>query len=353
MSGRNKKRQAFTRVEVLVVITIIGILIALLLPAVQAAREAARRGQCTNNLKQLGLALQSFHDSFGRFPPGGARDTTPFGKATSSWGSSWLVYVLSKVDQAPIADNWQFSGNSGWGNTSNANLLVSNGKQVFISAFWCPSSPMAQWAPNQLASITYTMAPSYVGISGAGAGLIPGYTESRVNSGSSSGGGTAGGGGVLYPNSQVRIQDILDGTTNVMAVSEQSDYMVQNGTTKVQWQAGYTYGFQMGITGTDSSPPSYNSGGDNRTPNMTTILYGVNRKNDDGKGNTWNGTCNDATRPGVCNGPGNNIPLNSAHPGGVNIGLCDGSVRFVGDTVTLDVLARLATRDDNQPVPSY
>ena len=350
---RNKKRQAFTLVELLVVITIIGILIALLLPAVQAAREAARRGQCTNNLKQLGLALQSFNDSYGRFPPGGARDTTPLGKSTSSWGSSWMVYILNRVDQATIGDNWQYSGNSGYSNTSNANLLVANGKQVFISAYWCPSSPLSQWASASMASVINPMAPSYVGISGAGPGLIPNYTESRYNdtSGTTSG-GRAGAGGVLFPNSQVRIQDILDGTSNVMAVSEQGDYIVQNGTTKVQWQAGSVYGFPMGCTGTDSSPPNYNTTGDNRTFNMTTVLYGINKKNGTTADTTWNGVCNDSTRPGVCSG-GNNIPLNSAHPGGVNIALCDGSVRFVGDTVLIDVLARLATRDDNQPLPEY
>jgi prepilin-type processing-associated H-X9-DG protein len=158
---------------------------------------------------------------------------------------------------------------------------------------------------------------------------------------------------VLFPNSQVRIQDILDGTTNVMAISEHADSIVQNGTTRVQWQAGSVYGFPMGSTGTDSPPPSYNTTGDNRTFNMTTVLYGINKTNGDGgTGSTWNGVCNDSTRPGVCSG-GNNIPLNSAHPGGVNIALCDGSVRFVGNTVPIDVLGRLATRDDNQPLPDY
>lgn len=359
MSVRNQKRQAFTLVELLVVITIIGILIALLLPAVQAAREAARRGQCTNNLKQLGLALQSFNDSYGRFPPGGARDSSPFGKGTSTWGSSWMVYILNRVDQAAIGDNWQYSGNSGQNNTNNANLLLSSGKQVFISAYWCPSSPLQQWAPNQLAGVTYPMAPSYVGVSGAVSGLIPGYTESRQNTGTY---GTCAGGGILYPNSQVRMQDILDGTTNVMAISEQADYIIDSNKTKQQWQAGYTYGFQRGCTGTDNTPSTnatvnYNTGGDNSTANMTTIRYAVNQKmasatagwNNADIGTTGVGGYTTSTTANI----GNNIPLNSAHPGGVNVALCDGSVRFVSDTVPRDVLARLATRDDNQPVPEY
>ena len=124
---RGSQRQAFTLVELLVVITIIGILIALLLPAVQAAREAARRGQCTNNLKKIGVALHGFVDSNGRFPPGGSNDKRPFGThpTGTGWGSSWAVYVLPYMDQATVYEKLLLNGSSGYNHPTNSQV-VSN-----------------------------------------------------------------------------------------------------------------------------------------------------------------------------------------------------------------------------------
>ena len=104
---------AFTLVELLVVITIIGILIALLLPAVQAAREAARRMQCANNLKQVGVALLNYEHACGTFPPGGL--TLP-----SSCGHSWWVRILPYVEQENIFDQFEQNGGSGWIGGTNA-----------------------------------------------------------------------------------------------------------------------------------------------------------------------------------------------------------------------------------------
>src|SRR6188472_2033110 len=115
MSLKAHSRRGFTLIELLVVIAVIAVLIALLLPAVQQAREAARRTQCKNNLKQLGLALHNFHDTYSRFPPGCMPDlsgaqTDPGANATvqASWGSSWKVHILPYVDQAPMYTNWVF-----------------------------------------------------------------------------------------------------------------------------------------------------------------------------------------------------------------------------------------------------
>ena len=106
-SAIHRRRTAFTLVELLVVITIIGILIALLLPAVQAAREAARKMQCTNNLKQLALALHNYHGAHGAFPYGGSVDTNLNGRAYAAGGGAfnWRTFILPELEQQALYDD--------------------------------------------------------------------------------------------------------------------------------------------------------------------------------------------------------------------------------------------------------
>lgn len=338
-------RGGFTLVELLVVIAIIGILIALLLPAVQAAREAARRSQCINHLKQLGVALHNHHDTYQRFPPGGARDQKPFGQGETDWGSSWLVYILPFVEQNAIYDKWVFNSSSGVFNSNNMALI--NG--VVIPTYACPTSPLpTQWCNNTggAASATNRMAVHYVAVSGAYPGLIPDFTESRYNNVNQ--GGTVSGGGVLVPNGKLRFADITDGSSNVMVVSEHANWIYLADGTRKDWRACQPWGWSIGVKSTGTPPSFYPTANDNRSFNQTTIRYPINQTK--GAWGTGNGDC---AGTGVCLDMGCNTPLNSAHPGGVNALLGDGSVRFLSQTIPLDLVARLATRDDGKPLSDF
>jgi len=339
--NRQRFRFGFTLIELLVVIAIIAILIGLLLPAVQKVREAAARLQCSNNLKQLGIALHSYHDVQGKLPPGGANDQAAFGGtgagSSSNWGSSWMVYILPQIEQGGIYSKWQFSGNSGAFNSTN--WAAANG--VYIKTFFCPSSPMTKGPASSRPESTYA---NYVGISGAVDGSIPGFTETRINALSCA--GIVSGGGVLIPNGQLNLLSISDGTSNTIAISEHSNHLKDTAGTKQEWRASQIWGWYLGVKSPGIPPNFDNGGGDNREPNLMTIRYQINYAPAAG----WT---NDISGVGVGfsgNCVGANIPPNGTHTGGVNMVLADGSVRFVSNSTPLVTLAQLATRDDGQTV---
>lgn len=341
------KRPGFTLIELLVVIAIIAILIALLIPAVQKVREAAARSQCQNNLKQIGLGIHNYHGNFKRLPPGNSIDQMPFGSAGANgsvYGSAWTAYILPYIEQAGLFKTLTFSGASGWGNASNGAAISDK----FIPIYDCPSSPLKRWCfnGNPPGATGPPQVTHYVAIAGIGAQIIPGYTETRLNSGAGiagcCSGGTVSGGGPMFPNGNVNFARLLDGTSNIILVSEQSDFLTDTANNKVEWTVG-TWGWLLGGTA-GGIPPNYGAGGDARSFGCTSIRYNINQK----KG--WSGDCG-AT--GVCVNWGNNTPLNSAHNGGVNAVLADGSVRFLVDALPLDTLGRLATRDDGQQLGDF
>src|SRR4051794_15993621 len=165
-SGR--PRRGFTLIELLVVIAIIAVLIGLLLPAVQKIREAAARLQCQNNLKQMGIALHSYHDSVGSLPPGVTSDVAPYGSGGGG-GSGWMVYLLPYVEQVALYQKWDFkSGNSG--HTNATNMALVDGAQLKV--YRCPADPNYTFASSKRAGQTGgVMTASYAGIAGAVNGL--------------------------------------------------------------------------------------------------------------------------------------------------------------------------------------
>lgn len=199
-----RNSHGFTLIELLVVIAIIAVLIALLLPAVQQAREAARRTQCKNNLKQIGLALHNYHDAFQTFPPGYIANANT-SQTTPGWG--WCSMLLPYLDQTPLY------------NQLNFNLPVeapSNrpASSTRIPMFLCPSDLYTGGTFN----ITSDPANSVVVMPASPSS----YAGCTGNDASDVDDRTTGGNGVLFRNSRVRFADIRDGTTNTIAVGERS-----------------------------------------------------------------------------------------------------------------------------------
>ncbi len=216
-------RRAFTLIELLVVIAILGVLIGLLVPAVQKVREAAARMKCTNNLRQIGLALHNYHDSQGSFPPGyidGNTDpnSTPDNDVGPGWG--WAAVLLPYLEEGNVYNQIDFRQTVGTG----SNTAIS---QLPLAVFQCPSDPYQQAFPVYDSSFTTPIATlahgNYLGCNGwvecfNGAGGNPG---SAGNDGLPGPAG-AGGVGLFYRNSHTRIASVTDGLSNTIIVGERS-----------------------------------------------------------------------------------------------------------------------------------
>jgi len=342
---RTGDRRAFTLIELLVVIAIIAILIGLLLPAVQKVRAAAARMSCQNNLKQLSLACHGYHDNNNRLPPGAADDMPPFGNDTGArWGSSWKVYILPYIEQTAIYQQWQFNNHSGYVNAANS-ALVNN---IRISPYRCPASPVPEFGPRGGAGGTL-MHTSYTGIAGS---VIPNvYTSSSTYYPTccNGTGNQATDNGCLYTGSQVTLVGITDGTSNTWLIGEQSDHM--RDPNRAPLTSGYTtgvgnsstiYGWIMGAAHQPNQTGASWGNGDGRHFNCTSVRYKINAYGLVPAGtNMASGT---AASVGINNDAGTNFPLNSAHPGGINVGNADGSVRYVSENMDPQVMSAFCTR---------
>jgi prepilin-type N-terminal cleavage/methylation domain-containing protein len=334
---RERTRKGFTLIELLVVIAIIAVLIGLLVPAVQKVREAANRMSCTNNLKQLGIAIHSYHDTRGAFPPGGASDNAPYGTG-GGWGSSWKVFILPFIEQESIYKAWQFTANSGYTNGTNMSTATPLVHNRTIKTYRCPSSSMPDFYASSNNNGALQMLTSYTGIGGSST------DTGVVNNGSY---GIISAGGALFANSSIRFSDITDGTSNCMIVGEQSKHLTSSTNQPVpgsytaitsQGPHGWTMGVNNSSVGTAFNEWHFN---------CTTIRFQINQTGVDG------GSASGSGSNGTSHNTGMNIPLSSSHSGGCNIVLGDASVRFIRDSTPLLTLQYLASRADGNVLPDY
>ncbi|MEX0793640.1 MAG: DUF1559 domain-containing protein [Pirellulaceae bacterium] len=312
-----RKLSAFTLVELLVVIAIIGVLVALLLPAVQQAREAARRMQCANNLKQLALGLHNYHDTHLTFPyrQGGTGTSAPEegGDGNGNAGGGFIC-LLAFIEQGPLHD--QIAADGYGPRPWDANYAPW---QVAIATLICPSDK----APPTIHDAYYGNHEGRTNYSFCSGDWIPeiGYDpEDQAPR------------GVFGFRTNTRMQDIQDGTSNTIVFSERC-FSTEPG------QKRGNVAIEFSIEGLRANPSScFGSidGGGNYYTTPFTRRVGLSWANGNpyfSGHNTILPPNSPSCAPSAWAGNGGLLPPNSRHPGGVSAALADGSVRFVPDTI--------------------
>ncbi|QEH34315.1 putative major pilin subunit [Aquisphaera giovannonii] len=357
-------RRGFTLIELLVVIAIIAVLIALLLPAVQSAREAARRAQCTNQLKQLGLAVHNYHSTYNSLPayviflgPAGGAKCCPADNGGNGWGwdASWAVALLPNLEQGPLYNSFNFSisadGPQNTTVTYNALpgfLCPSDGIKARPSSPWAPISYRGNYGtPGSIRLWTGTIVPNYTRTPqewwGSDSNLayfgLEGITDGSSNTALFSEKLIGVSGQTIFVNSGA-------GMNRRTAFPHNGDWNTQNSgnttyaqqlLTQCQSLPGTTQGIDNGwgngFSWALANPWNFLVNGYNHynTPNKLSCLSTSDQ------GGSWGGVT------GL-------ITATSNHPGGVNMGMADGSVKFVKDSVSVQTWWAIGTRNNGEVV---
>ncbi len=353
-----RKNRGFTLIELLVVIAIIGVLIALLLPAVQQAREAARRASCKNNLKQLGLALHNYHDSHNTFPPGWVYDPN---RAAAQYGGNmwgWNAMLLPMLDQSAVYNQINFAvgfagGLSATGTEQVEGPTSVHGPEIsLLPTLRCPSDRGLVLtiyrgngtAGNNGGGRALGGRSNYVGVNGGliTADILPPNTLSAQ-------GGTFGG------NSKVGIGKMADGTSNCLVIGEKryKEIAARRVGMCAMW---------AGVRGVDDALKQYANNYPLVIGHTLTKMNNLPFISSD----TANGTL-PYIRPDAMNtgafyeqsGLGRGLPdtywhgFGSDHTGGAQFLLGDGSVRFISENVDMTTYARLGTVADGNVLGDF
>ena len=335
-SRQQLRRQGFTLIELLVVIAIIAILIALLLPAVQQAREAARRTECKNKLKQIGIAMHNHHSNNGSFPPG----ITSANPASTLWnlggiqepsynGPNWASNIFAEMEQPALEEDiWECVNN--WNNTSDyCEFLPSRLSTWTPKMYLCPSADLIEalytgWNTDEQSkgnyAANYGSHNLYSFKNSATAGVF-GITEVASTDGLAEMGRGKG----------TRFRDVRDGTSNTVMISEVI------GIDSTRDSRGVWFGGWMGAAafsahdGPNAKDTDVVPGCDNGAVDANSGLGCTENYTDE---NTW-------------------AAARSEHPGGVNAAMADGSVRFISDSIELSIWQSLSTRGGSEIIQEF
>ena len=354
------QRTAFTLVELLVVIAIIGILVGLLLPAVQAAREAARRIQCSNNMKQLSLATHQYHDVHRTFPPLGIGPIQLGVRPKLEYSPySWVVLLMPFMEQKGVNDNLMSIAGMGMdaGTIKQSDAFMSTAgtdREFEYGMLLCPSSPQ----PTKLPS-TPTNIASYSGPQGGlgrlsykACGGINAVNCAILNSNTGDSSFVRGTNGTFAMFSSSKFRDILDGTTNVIGLGE----VAMQGTHPLDYVGNYRIGIGN-LTGTGNrSNPDY----DPCQTGPTGGRWPAGSRTAHDQGNLWHAgevifasfqTVYHPNGPSCAGGLRNAVISSSSfHPGGAVHALNDGSVRFMSESIDRATYQRLGMKNDGEVV---